>query len=442
MKMTVNEERELCLRGIREYFDITGLPINGEMIYSFLTRYTINNGKMVNIPNDSLVNVQFYLNEKAKNMKGINTFVGPKPSNTFLAIENRLGDNDKVFYEKMTEAMKLYVPISSNDIYEMTARIMDFVVQEDIQVQIKVAKNMRSDVLVIRAFDNLKVNKLIDYINSMDFKMAVKSNPFALKVGKVSVTKDRSKSYNKSLCRYIAGYLRMEKGKVSLDNFKEYMYEILDGTFHEGRDEYMILDLIVKNLDGILTLEELYGYGVTESDVMDNYEITENDRNNVIRLISNLNLSYNLSDIHMIIEEYIKDSNINYFTRGNGIRKLVHDNFWAEKLERTLYEMGWDALVEAVRETYQKYGDGQVDKALNEILKEGKISSLTNNNDVRSYLGFIVSSDMLRKIVIKKSGIRQGKDDNLVLAIQKEVKDMLYMEIEDRQKSKLSGRNG
>ena len=442
--MTVNEERKLFLTTIKNYFRThPNIKVNKEYTYSQIIGNKIFNNGIEPIPRDSLVNVQYYLNEKFKNIKGINTFIAPHPTNDFLVIENRCQKDDKTFREELNNSLKIYVSIDLTNIYEIVSKVIEYINRENITVQAKVAKHMRSDAFVIRVADKEKIDKLIEYINNLDYKTNIKPNPFALNVGRVSITKDGKKSYNCRLSSYIAEYLETEKKEVSLENFKKYMYEKLNKSSKEDQDEYMIMTIIIKNLEETLTLEELKQYKKVPIKTEKNDIITDIDKNNAIHLINKLNLNYNLEDVHKIIEKYIQDNNINYFTRQNGVRKLVDEHLVADKLERTLSEMGWNALVNAVNETYQKYGDRQVEKALKEILTEQKISSLTNEKDVRSYLGFIVSPNMLKNIIIKKSGIRKEniEEKDWLNIIQEKTKDMIYAEIEYNQRKKISGRN-
>lgn len=442
--MTVNEERKLFLTTINNYFHThPNIKVNEEYTYSQIVGNKIFNNNIEPIPRDSLVNVQYYLNEKFKNTKGINTFIAPHPTNDFLVIENRCQKDDKTFIEEIRKGIKIYVSIDITNIYEIVSKVIEYINKENITVQAKVANHMRSDAFVIRVSDKEKLDKLIEYINNLDYKTNIKPNPFALNIGRVSVTKDGKKSYNCRLSSYIKEYIKTEKKEVSLENFKKYMYERLNKTSKEDQDEYMIITIIIKNLEQTLTLEELKQYKNIPVEKATNDIITDKDKNNVIHLINKLNLHYNLEDVHKIIEKYIQDNNINYFTRQNGVRKLVDEHLLADKLERTLSEMGWNALVDAINETYQKYGDRQVEKALKEILTEQKISSLTNEKDVRSYLGFIVSPNMLKNIIIKKSGIRKGnlEEKDWLDIIQEKTKDILYAEIEYKQRTKISGRN-
>lgn len=440
--MTVNEEREVFLRTISSYFKKnSNIPLEKKYIYSYLVSHTIKDGYLQGIPRESLVNVQLHLNEKYKGLEGINTFTGPKPNNVFWVIENRGQMKDKNFYEDIKDSIKLYLPVDASNIYEVSTKVLDYIIKEGIHIQAKIAKNIRSDVFVIRVLDKDKLDKLLNYINSLDYNSKSKPNPFALNVGRVSITKDGMMSYNTVLAEYITEYLKSEREEVTLENFKKFMHKQINKIPSSNKNKYMIVDLIIKNLENTLTLEELLSYN--QKVVVDNRatQVSEEDKNNILRLINGLNVFYNLEETHKRIEMYLATGNINYFTRQNGIRKFVEEYLPVEQMRAALYEMGWSALVNSIDETYKKYGELQVIKAVERIVDVGSIEGLTNTNNARSYLGFITSPELLQKIILKQASSSINIENQSIEDIAFQVVGKAYEEIEYKNKQKKNGRN-
>lgn len=440
--MTVNEEREVFLRTISSYLKKnSNIPLEKEYIYSYLASHTTKDGYLQGIPRESLVNVQLHLNEKYKGLEGINTFTGPKPNNVFWVIENRGQMKDKNFYEDIKDSIKLYLPVDASNIYEVSTKVLDYIIEEGIHIQAKIAKNMRSDVFVIRVLDKDKLDKLLNYINSLDYNSKSKPNPFALNVGRVSITKDGMMSYNTVLAEYITEYLKSEREEVPLENFKKFMHKQINKIPSSNKNKYMIVDLIIKNLENTLTLEELLSYN--QKLVVDNRvtQVSEEDKNNILRLINGLNVFYNLEETHKRIEMYLATGNINYFTRQNGIRKFVEEYLPVEQMRAALYEMGWSALVNSIDETYKKYGELQVIKAVERIVDVGSIEGLTNTNNARSYLGFITSPELLQKIILKQASSSINIENQSIEDIAFQVVGKAYEEIEYKNKQKKNGRN-
>lgn len=440
--MTVNEEREVFLRTISSYLKKnSNIPLEKEYIYSYLASHTTKDGYLQGIPRESLVNVQLHLNEKYKGLEGINTFTGPKPNNVFWVIENRGQMKDKNFYEGIKDSIKLYLPVDASNIYEVSTKVLDYIIKEGIHIQAKIAKNMRSDVFVIRVLDKDKLDKLLNYVNSLDYNSKSKPNPFALNIGRVSITKDGMMSYNTVLAEYITEYLKSEREEVTLENFKKFMHKQINKIPSSNKNKYMIVDLIIKNLENTLTLEELLSYN--QKVVVDNRvtQVSEEDKNNILRLINGLNVFYNLEETHKRIEMYLATGNINYFTRQNGIRKFVEEYLPVEQMRAALYEMGWSALVNSIDETYKKYGELQVIKAVERIVDVGSIEGLTNTNNARSYLGFITSPELLQKIILKQASSSINIENQSIEDIAFQVVGKAYEEIEYKNKQKKNGRN-
>lgn len=444
--MTVNEEREVFLRTISSYFKKnSNIPLEKEYIYSYLASHTIKDGYLQGIPRENVVSVQLHLKvhlkEKYKGLEGINTFTGPKPSNAFWVIENRGQMKDKNFYEDIKDSIKLYLPVDHSNIKEISTKVLEYIIEEGIHIQAKIANNMRSDVFVIRVLDKDKLDKLLNYINSLDYNSKSKPNPFALNVGRVSITKDGMMSYNTVLAEYITEYLKSEREEATLENFKKFMHKQINKIPSSNKNKYMIVDLIIKNLENTLTLEELLSYN--QKLVVDNRvtQVSEEDRNNILRLINGLNVFYNLEETHKRIEMYLATGNINYFTRQNGIRKFVEEHLPVEQMRTALYEMGWSALVNSIDETYKKYGELQVIKAVERIVDVGSIEGLTNTNNARSYLGFITSPELLQKIILKQASSSINIENQSIEDIAFQVVGKAYEEIEYKNKQKKNGRN-
>lgn len=406
--MTVNEEREVFLRTISSYFKKnSNIPLEKKYIYSYLVSHTIKDGYLQGIPRENVagahLHLKVHLKKKYKGLEGINTFTGPKPENFFWVIENRVQMKDKNFYEDIKDSIKLYLPVDHSNIKEISTKVLEYIIEEGIHIQAKIANNMRSDVFVIRVLDKDKLDKLLNYINSLDYNSKSKPNPFALNVGRVSITKDGMMSYNTVLAEYITEYLKSEREEATLENFKKFMHKQINKIPSSNKNKYMIVDLIIKNLENTLTLEELLSYN--QKVVVDNRvtQVSEEDKNNILRLINGLNVFYNLEETHKRIEMYLATGNINYFTRQNGIRKFVEEYLPVEQMRTALYEMGWSALVNSIDETYKKYGELQVIKAVERIVDVGSIEGLTNTNNARSYLGFITSPELLQKIILKQA---------------------------------------
>ena len=93
-------------------------------------------------------------------------------------------------------------------------------------------------------------------------------------------------SYNTVLAEYITEYLKSEREEVTLENFKKFMHKQINKIPSSNKNKYMIVDLIIKNLENTLTLEELLSYN--QKVVVDNRvtQLSEEDKKKILRYIN------------------------------------------------------------------------------------------------------------------------------------------------------------
>ena len=124
--MDRSKEQELFLKYLSDiYLQNPDLPILSETIYYELAKFTIANQEHF-IKFESLIGVQVRLNNKYKNNSSVDTFTSS--DGHFWAIENRMGKNDHEFLSDMYNAIKLYIPVSSDNIYKISESLFDFYV--------------------------------------------------------------------------------------------------------------------------------------------------------------------------------------------------------------------------------------------------------------------------------------------------------------------------
>ena len=124
---------------------------------------------------------------------------------------------------------------------------------------------------------------------------------------------------------------------------------------------------------------------------------------------------------HAVIETYLKTGNIGFFTRKYGnIRNFVQKNFDVYTMRTTVNNIGWDSIIEASKQTILKYNStanitgksnekGIIEKIFRGEYKlengQGIFNLFTNNNNVRSRLGYLISPSMARNILISRLNI-------------------------------------
>lgn len=451
--MSRNEERELFLKYLADiYLQNPTLPISYDTIYHMLSKFFTYDGKQYNVSNESLVGVQVGLNNKFRSNNKVKTFTSR--DGYFWAIENRMGKNDYEFLSDVANSIKIYVSVDIDNIYKISESLFNFMIEEDIVMQCKIAKVMRNDALVCRVMTKEDAKKVSDYLNGLDYKSNVRPNPFLLDNGKVSMAMDGRLSYNRTLTKLLVQYFNLKRNAKKLNevssldfkNFVRSQIDMLDnknknyfmdlyGITDEERckDFIMVCNLFFKNLDNTLSLEELFKYSkVNDVDVKKDYSNQDEDK--ILYVINALTNYYSVNEIHDIIMKYIETGNINYFTRRDNIRTIISDNFSKEDVSQIISKLGWSAFISACKATYDKYGYLQLMEAIKDIFNGVGITKFTNEYDDRSRLGLIIPYDILKE-TFEAELLEKGYDINVTSLI-----DLVINEIEKQEYRKSNGR--
>ncbi len=457
--MTSAEKRDIFLKYLAKiYSQNPDFPIFEDTIYSELISFGANEGKQYEIPKTNLVPVQTALGREYQKNTWNHIY--------FLVFENRKGSNDASFFDKIHKGIKLYISAEEKDIYQLSQKLFDFILRENILCQAKVSQEMRNDCLVVRVETKEDARKITKYINSLKFidkenkkeySPVNRCNPFLLSSDKVGVTIDGKLSYNIIVTSLIRDYLQekrntnnMNPDSISSQDFSLYVSKILEMTktnpsiisrYSEGQNKsfLIVLNILKKNLENDLTFEGLLDFQdlneVNEKNSSQN-NCNEENKRTVKEIIARLGQKYNsLETVHNdILLEYFKTGRVQVFTRDYNIRNIIIDNYPPQVLKEIVSQLGFDALLDAAEETLKKYNYEQlvyaVDKLINNQKEQYDIDGFTNQNNVRSVLGYIVPGALLVE-TIKKRIEESGKSYN-----SEEIANMLCNYIDEKNKRK------
>lgn len=424
MLVNRSEDREIFLRYIiNTYLKNPTSSVSCKNIYGELSRFNVINGECSVLNRDSLISVQVSLNNKYRNNKKVNTFTSR--DGYFWAIENRMDNSDKEFFDKMYNSIKLYISIDLDNIYKVSESLFNFMIKENIVMQCKISKTMRNDAFVCRVATLVDARKVCDYLNGISYEGKIKCNPFLLDNGNVGIAMDGKLTYNTILSILLEQYLNSMNGKNLLDrvnssDFSEFvknqklLLEGVDNKYYLSlydindkkklSDCLMIFDLITKNLDNSLTFDYFGNYSDVrnDSDYRINTVIKREDEDKFLYVVNGLSNYYSVSDVHKIIMKFIETGDYNLFTRRDDIRNVVIDNFTKENLYDIVCSLGYDSFISASLVTYEKYGEEQLFLAIKMFFAGEGINSFTNDRGVRSRLGLVVPYEILKKKLISK----------------------------------------
>lgn len=424
-----SDERESFLKYLSDiYLHNSDVPIHSDTIYYELSKFVNRDGEQYKIGNESLLGVQIELNNRFKNNNHVNTFTSS--NGYFWIIENRMGKTDHEFLSDICNSIKLYISVDSSNICKISENLFNFMINEGIVMQCKVAKNIRNDALVCRVGTKEAAISVSKYLNDLGYTSGIKCNPFIFDNGQVGISVDGRLSYNDILSKLIGQYLQTMRNfnsleGVSCDGFNDFIkggLKLLRGNRrNEIFDLYRInsdtcddfikvLNIISDNLENNFSFDRLSLYQETKStvDVINGRMYSIFDENKMLCVINRLAgcSKYNKEDVHLIIMRFIQTGNYNLFTRFDDrrepIRSIIYDNFSSEDVRNIISNIGWKAFITASKVTYDKYGESWLLNAVDKYLKTGQISGFTREQEARGRLGLVIPPELLRQVITYK----------------------------------------
>lgn len=389
------------------YLNNPDIPVLKDTIYYGLSKFNFCEDKVNLGSNDSLVSVQLQLNNKFRNNDGVVTFLSS--TGYCWVIQNRVSKNDDEFLKSINNGVKLYISVKPSNIYKIADTLFDFMIDENIVMECKIFKEMRNDVFVCRLTNKDDTLKVCNYLNKFKYKFNTMCNPFLYGDGRVSIVRDNDLSYNNILANLIKIYFEEKRNNntlldVSSDDFIFFINKLIESFKLDNNLEYKnyldVINLIIGTLDNSLKLNDFF-----EKNIICNNNrrvFSKSDEDKILYVINSLANYYSVSDVHDLIMKYIETGNINLFTRKNDIRTIISNNFSNSDVKNIISDLGWRALVAASKLTYNKYGSEQLFSATQKLLDDEVISGFTRDNDVRSYLGLVIPSQLLKEVIHNK----------------------------------------
>lgn len=445
----MRSNQELFFNHIKQIFlQNPYLSINHDTIYGELMVFNSDKNNVSRLYKQNIVSVQTSMSNRYRYNHRVNTYICN--NEYFWVIENRCGLKDKEYYDEIGNSLKLYIAVDTSTINNVASMIFDFIISENILSQSKISKEFRNDALVIRVRKKEDAEKIINFVNNIKYTSKVKPNPFIHNIKNVSITLDGTLSYNLTITKLLAKFLNERKKndeleKSTLDDFRVWIKSQLNiiksnsnknilnnykiNNNEQLKDFIMVTEILSKNLEGNIITEDIYkqqGKRITRGKV----EAFKNDCNEfdyILHIMNGLVNKYGIEEAHERIMLYInKRADVDIFTRDKNIRNIVINSFTPEKMKEELSKLGYDALINAINETTNKYNIEQTKYAIRRMIEEKTIESFTNNNDTRSYLGFIIPRELLEELIVDKVVAQKlyPSTDNMIYILLEEAESM------------------
>ena len=389
-------------------------------LYNTIYHMVVNYGVSKEERNLSLNKDNFF--KRLTNKKRKNVFTLTEPFYCRF-VSNDFKANSK------TSHIKMYLPFNYEYIETGVNTILDFLDDNKITYDAKIASKIRNDDFIIRLINKEDLSLLMEFIkkNKNISKNLITPNAFCYVLDGIALASDGAITYNGVVANYIMLYLvesYKRNGLVGLDkvNIKDFYHFVIDyyaKTFvsHENLDKFSN-DFIYVNDNKKINYKNSSTYNdymfvsklIVESQAKDynlnrflsHYEMmvsTKNKKYNedkvkkmlqsmIATMLRKKDSSYNLSNI----ENYINSGNCEYLTRFENCRNdICNSNFRKDFLDMvSKYNINIHEYLEKAYQSVIK-----LDTSISDILKdymEVAISKYDSFEDALSYLHDYVDS--------------------------------------------------
>ena len=276
-----------------------------------------------------------------------------------------------------SNSYKIYVPVTPNTFDSSVITILDYLTQNNIASDNKIAPIARADAIVLRVYDQTEAIKVINFINSnANFPSNAQGIPLVMRCGKVSVAMDGQLSYNSVSTDMLNAYLHTTNTPTT-DGFRDFVNRVVyearqngnlgplrnifesdwtdpsttnmkrfDGDISQYYANVLeVVDLLKLSLNpnaGIVDYLRLCGNYQLNSTVDSQIQFVRNAMNNQVarpvQRVGNVNIRHNNAIEHAIrvmdakygngsginaLVNYIATGNLNNVTRTEGAREMI-----------------------------------------------------------------------------------------------------------------------
>lgn len=332
-------------------------------------------------------------------------------------------EGDYFYYFKHNEedilkdAIKLYIPMDSNHILEGVNQLFDFIIENNISHNSKVARKIRNDCVVVRVSNLDDAKKIIDFVKNNKYinEGLLKVNPFTLNVNGVGLAKDSHFSYNDEIAKSIANLIKILKEKdrldsLNVDTFILYLEQLKDDNLFLNELHKLQL-AVIKNKN--LSFEEfentIYTKLTNKEELLKDIIILQYRRKGLTETIS-------------AIQQFIVDENIDKFVNVDGCNKKIKYNFTSNYIKQMLIDNGMSLeeyvnyllddikeikiLENAYKETFKECGAEQAKEAILQYVADGDDGYITSENDARHNVRNNIDYDNIDEIFYEWANTR------------------------------------
>lgn len=395
--------------------------ITSKMIYSNLIRFNIEN---------SGINVGGYYEgwkNRYQNNPNINVFQTNNVDFLYFK-KGRLSGNE----------IKLYIPLKLEYLEQGANQIFDFISDQGMAHQSKIAVIIRNDNLVVRVNSLEDAQKIVNFVSSNLYLMngLANINPFLPNWNGIGVAMDNNDSYNSVVSGIISDFFNELKINNSLERFTvEELNKYIKNKISSIRDldKRDIYSLISKTTNSNFKIQDFFqhaNYKLIDKYDTDRKRITDpkfyleeairitekyypnNSKQAILEYLKgNSQLFTRKENVRYGLEKYVSSGDLISIMRSklkennviipNNDSKLVDEylKIILEKQKNALFIETFEIIKNAYFNTLNKYNINQAREALNDLILYKNINKFTNDFKDRNKLKTILNVDIKRVIL-------------------------------------------
>ena len=158
--------------------------------------------------------------------------------------------------ENRDNFIKLYIPLDSRHLYKGAELLFNYITEQDIVHESKIARNLRSDNVVVRLGPNdyESAPKIINYVNENQYlkEGLSKTNPFVPTINGVGYMEETGISYNCEIATLMSAYIHeavINNNNVSIDEFVNWVMLYADNYLSSEDKATEVKDILLKSID-------------------------------------------------------------------------------------------------------------------------------------------------------------------------------------------------
>ena len=282
---------------------------------------------------------------------------------------------NETFETPFSNSYKIYVPVEKNSFNSTVEDVFDYLINNNIASNNKIADIPRADGIVLRIYDYNDAMKVIDYINSNpNIPSNVQGIPLAMRYGKVSVAMDGMLSYNSTVIDVLSKYMNVARNP-SISGFKNYVSDVLY-IINVQRDANLLQNMFLNEWsENRNRFNNVYEYYANKLEVLKLLEYSLDENTRIEDYMKYCESNQNMDNVQKQVEHVYSILNQNERNIPE-IQNIEDNNLQNQKIDshqsEQVYYQQIDSAIKYMDKRFENYGRNKGIEQLKEYVRTGQ----------------------------------------------------------------------